>query len=347
MATKSLTVRSSADGPTVSAGYAAAVIDVAVARGADRGALLRLVCHDPADNGPDARVPFGQFKALMQGAVRLCDDPAFGLHFGAESVFRDISIVGLIAHASATMAEAFAQMNRYSRLAIEVPGHGATGRFALVRFDGELWIEDCRPDAGDFPELTEATLARFISNTRRFMPDVPFAKAACVRHARPAHAAAYDAILRVPVRFGAGRNAIAIHESWLSVPIPNANRYVFGLFSERAQALMDALLQAQTVRGRVEAAILPLLHSGDIPMPRIAALMGRSRTSLYRDLKAEGVTFDALVDALRHRMALHYLAGRRLSVGEVAYLLGFADPSSFTRAFRRWTGQSPGAGRGE
>ena len=87
------------------------------------------------------------------------------------------------------------------------------------------------------------------------------------------------------------------------------------------------------------------LHTGDFDMPRVARALGRSRTSLYRDLQADGAAFATLVDDLRRRLAMHYLAGEKLSVAEVAYLVGDADPPSFSRAFKRWTGSSPAAAR--
>jgi AraC-like DNA-binding protein len=76
-------------------------------------------------------------------------------------------------------------------------------------------------------------------------------------------------------------------------------------------------------------------------MDTIAGRMGLSRQTLFRRLKAEGVTFEQVLDELRHRLALHYLAGRKASVNETGYLVGFSDPAAFSRAFKRWTGKSP------
>jgi AraC-like DNA-binding protein len=68
-----------------------------------------------------------------------------------------------------------------------------------------------------------------------------------------------------------------------------------------------------------------------------------SRQTLFRRLKAEGTTFEAVLDELRRRSALHYLCAKQLSVNATAYLLGFSDPSAFSRAFKRWTSSSPSA----
>jgi AraC-like DNA-binding protein len=332
---------------SVSAGYAQAIIDIAVAHGADAGGVAALAGYDRAAvAGPDDRVPFSMFKALMRAAAVATGDPAFALHFGAESRFNDISIVGLITHAAATMGEAFAQMNRFARLAVEVDGHDSGDRFVIVERDGETWMEDRRRNPNDFPELTESTFARFIWNTARGFPDAPFAKFVCFTHAEPAHSADHASILGVPVRFGCDRNAIAIDPSWLSLRLPGSNRYVFGLFIDRAEALMTEMASNRTWRGKVETALLARLHSGDLGMEEIAASLGLSKTSLYRRLADEGCGFDEVLDALRHRMAVHYLGGGKLSANETAYLVGFSDPATFSRAFKRWTGNTPGSWRG-
>ena len=78
-------------------------------------------------------------------------------------------------------------------------------------------------------------------------------------------------------------------------------------------------------------------------METIAGELGLSRQTLFRRLKAEGTTFERVLDDLRHRLALHYLDGGKMSVNQTAYLVGFSDPAAFSRAFKRWTGSSPRA----
>lgn len=95
------------------------------------------------------------------------------------------------------------------------------------------------------------------------------------------------------------------------------------------------------MKGRVASLMIPVLHTGELGMDSIADKLGISRQTLYRKLKAEGVTFDGLLDELRHEMAEHYLSGRKVSVKEAAYLTGFSDASSFSRAYKRWTGRRP------
>ena len=93
-------------------------------------------------------------------------------------------------------------------------------------------------------------------------------------------------------------------------------------------------------RTEVEKRLEPLLASGEVGIERLARDLGYSRQTLYRRLKAEGITYEQLLDGLRHRLALRFLR-EGLSVKDAAYRLGFSDPAAFSRAFKRWTGTSP------
>ena len=86
---------------------------------------------------------------------------------------------------------------------------------------------------------------------------------------------------------------------------------------------------------------MPILHTGDVGLERVARSMGQSRQTTYRRLKAEGATYQQVLDSLRRRLALDYLGSGKLSVNETAYLVGFSDPAAFSRAFKRWTDRSP------
>jgi AraC-like DNA-binding protein len=328
--------------PTVSAGYAKALLAFAMSKGAPREALLsRAGLRDQDLEDQDDRVPMSRYIALMTAGRDLCAAPALALEFCEGTRFEDFSVVGLICQSADTMGEALVELNRFRRLVIEIDGLVPGERFRLTPRDDGLWLEDQRPPDA-FPELTELAFGRFICEVARHYPGTPFVKQLLVTHPAPAHAEVYERILQVPVTFGADRNAMRIDPSWLSLKIHKPNPYVFGVLSAHAAALLEELQASQTMRGRVERLIMPLLHKGDaVGKAFVARELGLSGQTLYRRLKAEGVSFEHLLDDLRHRLAVHYLDGRKVSVSETAYLVGFADASAFSRAFKRWTGASP------
>lgn len=304
--------------PTVAAGLARGLINLASTRGADPALLTRRSGLDPALlHDQDNRVPFGRYVALMREAKTMAGDPALALHYGEAVNLAEISILGLICHASATMADAFVQMNRYGRLVVEADHVGAEDRFQLRRRDGGLWLADNRQIPPDFPELVETTFALMVCGTRPFGV-TPFVQSVHVAHADPGYRAEYERVLGAPVFFGRDWNAMQIDEAWLKHPIALQPTYVFGILSAHADDLVRNLEKAGTVRGRVECLLAPALHTGETSMKRIAQAMGMSRQTLLRRLKTEGATFEQVLDGLRRKLALHYLESRKVSVNETA-----------------------------
>ncbi len=115
----------------------------------------------------------------------------------------------------------------------------------------------------------------------------------------------------------------------------------FAFLGELAEKLAQPAPQKRCFKQEVERAIEPLLGSSEVSIDRVARELGMSRQTLYRRLKAEGTTFEELLDAKRRQLAVRYLRLDRSSVKAAAYKLGFSDPAAFSRAFKRWTGISP------
>ena len=326
---------------TVAASGARALMELAVARGASRCALIERSGIDPAElEDRDNRIPFASYVALMKAGQDLCNDPALALHFG-ESV--DASEIGFTHQIGASsMAEALAVGNRYAPLSVEV-GEGNADRFVFSRIGGQLWLIDNRSNPNDFPELTESGFARMVCTMRKVVGARSMVKAVHVTHAAPEYRAEYDRIFRVPVVFGSDKNALLVDEAVLSFKPPPTPAYAAEVLKAHGEELLEKLESSKSMRGRVERLLHPRLKSGDVSMNAIASQLGVSRQTLFRKLKSEGVTFEKVLDELRHEQALHYLSARKMSVSQTAYLVGFSDPAAFSRAFKRWTGSSPRA----
>jgi AraC-like DNA-binding protein len=326
---------------TVAASAVCALMELAVSKGASRKALAersRIARSELED--PDNRVLFRKYVALMRAGQELCNDPALALHFG-EAVDVEVSIAHAVGGAE-NFVDAVAQGNRYARLGVEVEGDGTGDRFQLRRAAGQLWLIDARRNPNDFPELTESGFARMVCTMRRHLGDVPVVKAVHVTHADPGYRAEYDRIFCVPVVFGSNMNALHIDEALLSsFQFPTSPRYVTGVMRDHAEVLLQRLESSQSTRDRVENILTPLLHTGDVSMSGIAGNLCCSRQTLFRKLRLEGVTFEQVLDELRHKLALNYLEANKASVKETARLVGYSDPAAFSRAFKRWTGSSP------
>lgn len=348
--TASARIARDAVGPTMSAGYIKALLAFAAKSGADADRLAAAApFSDTALQQQDDRVALSSYVALLDAAAIQCRDPAFALKFGAGMQLSEITIVGLIGQSAATVGEAREQMNRYARLMVDDDDADCLEVHELVRDSQGVWLALRGRPYIAHPRLTEAAFARCVTGARMLLGPTldarptPFPRAIHFTHPDPGYRDEYERIFRTPITFGSDRNALLIDEAFLATPLPPSNRYVSGLLSERAETLLQDLSQSKSMRGRVESLLIPKLHTGEASLEAVAKLLGASSRTVHRRLKLEGVTFAQLLDALRHRMALHYLGDRKTSVNQTAYLVGFSDPASFSRAFKRWTGKSPSA----
>ena len=124
-------------------------------------------------------------------------------------------------------------------------------------------------------------------------------------------------------------------------PAPSRSPFLRFL-DEVAQAIdRTARPRSSAFTREVERTIEPMLASGPVRIDEVAKALGLSRQTLYRRLKMEGVTFEALLDGLRRRLAIKLIRDEGVPVKEAAWRLGFSDPAAFSRAFKRWTGRSP------
>ncbi|HHC29837.1 MAG TPA: AraC family transcriptional regulator, partial [Rhodobacterales bacterium] len=202
--------------PTMTASFAASLLDFAAQKGADRSALLTAAGLTEADlAGKDARVPMRAYHALIRAAIEATQDGALILRHASETNLGHLSVVGLILNSSGPFRAAIRQLNRYSRLIADIDMLHAPDRFELRDERGQCWIVDHFPEPNTTPTAIEDTFSRFITEFRRADPERPFALEVEVTYPRPAHAAAYTEIWRAPVRFDAPRNAIHIAPHWL------------------------------------------------------------------------------------------------------------------------------------
>ena len=124
-------------------------------------------------------------------------------------------------------------------------------------------------------------------------------------------------------------------------PFVTANEAIWDAFEPQLRRRLSDLDVSASAEERVGAALLELLPVGRATVADVASELAVSPRTLHRQLKAEGVSFQAVLNATRERLARHYLSDPGLSAAEIAFLIGYSEASSFYRAFQSWTGQTP------
>ncbi len=164
-------------------------------------------------------------------------------------------------------------------------------------------------------------------------------------HGAPPDSSEHERIFGCPVRFGAPHNRMSIDRRCWDTRATRANPAVLHVLAEHAELLLQKLPRGPDLVQRTRRAIGERLRGGDSSLAGVARELGTSARSLQRHLGEFGYSYHALADEVRAATARLYLGQSDIAVVEVAYLLGFADQSSFNRAFKRWTGRTPARSR--
>jgi AraC-like DNA-binding protein len=165
-------------------------------------------------------------------------------------------------------------------------------------------------------------------------------------HRRIPDSAKLDSYFGRTVEFGAATDEVSFAGEAARLPIINADRYLNKLVTGYCEDILSRRkLRSGVVEADVENAITTLLPNGQARIENVAHRLGVSPRTLRRKLAAEGVTFAGVLDDLRFALARRYLAEHDVSISRIAWLLGYTEVSSFSHAFRRWTGRTPRADR--
>ena len=159
-------------------------------------------------------------------------------------------------------------------------------------------------------------------------------------HAEPNCSKVYFAHFRCPVEFGAEENCLTLPMEAIDKPLPGNNPMMAQLSDQVMIEYLSHLDKSQFTQ-RVKALIIEHLPSEDIQLEKLAKLLAVSTRTLQRRLKDEETSFANLLEEIRRDLASRYILANTHSLTEISFLLGFSDESAFSRAFKRWTGQSP------
>lgn len=334
---------------TVAASWPRAFLDFAVARGADRETLMQRACIQPHDlTDPTGRIPLVRYVALMEAGIELCSEPALALRFGEQVPMEDLSIVPLIVLNGEGVDDVRARINRYAALMVDDGEDGSSESHQFVHRGGKVWIKLVSSIYARHPVVTEAAVARSVGGVRNLLKSfgghaatLRFPDAIHFTYSEPAHRKEYDLLFGVPLVFDSDMNAIGVNPVFLSMTMPKPYAAAAAMATEKAEQLLARLENSTPTRASVQNTLLRKLESGDVRMEAIARQLGLSRATLFRRLKAEGATFEGVLETVRHERALQLLNEEKCSVRQTAHQLGFSDPAAFSRAFKRWTGVSP------
>ena len=323
--------------PTIATGALKKLMNAAVARGADARDLARAadVPRETLDD-PDARAPIASLHAMWNVVLSSGVEIDFEV---ADYTPGDYGIVGFVVMNSATMSEGLDHLVRYVGLWTEDPAfqrEGASVRLAYRNAFADGPGSRAATEAGPV-EIIQG--ARLLTQRRVVPREVRFA------HPPPPYAARLDAFFGVPVRFDALDHALVFRDQDLALPLVRADAQLGAFLRGIAETALEKRGGSDSPLDAVRRIVAEELQRGVPSIDVVAARMATTERTLRRRLEESGTTFRDLLDATRAQLARSYVRDARMPLAEVAFMLGFSEPSAFHRAFKRWTSMTPAAFR--
>lgn len=306
--------------------------------GIDPRPLFRDSRIDPARfEHPGSRILFSKMDLLWKLATEVSNDPGFGIRVGSRVTPGDFFVLGHAWLASETLHGAFERLSRYVHVL-------STARSSLEIRDADdscTLIESCDTRLVQPPPV--AMDAGFAALLR--MCDFVTASPVRPRHVVlprivDGRGIDYESLFGCPVTFG-DVESWEFSKSDVETMLPGSIPEVVVAVEAIADEYLASLDEGAVAR-EVREALIRIMPSGKADQDTVAKRLYRSRSTLQRQLVAEGTSYRQILESTRKSLAEKYLKSGDYSQADVAFMLGFTDQSNFARAFRRWTGMTPG-----
>ncbi|TXS92732.1 AraC family transcriptional regulator [Parahaliea maris] len=288
---------------------------------------------------PDARLPLAATTRLWDLSVQALEDETLGLWVPCYSNQNTFHALGYAFMASSTLLEALQRVARFNAMVSDAARVELDVGENSVVLSWDLWT----PDLGPSQEAMEAILSLILRSSRKIRgKDFAPLKVSLLRK-RCADETPFREFFQAPIEFGADRYRMEFDRAELEQPLEWGNE---SLARSSDRVIEDYLKQLEmgSVATRLRNLLVRDLPGGALGHEHYARELGMSGRSLQRKLSAEGSSFNQILNETRCELACSYLGQTpRQSLTEIAFLLGFSDTSSFSRAFHRWTGVAPGA----
>jgi len=281
---------------------------------------------------PDVRVADASAADAWHLAEQITGDDSIGLHMAQSIPAGALDILEYAFRSSPTVGSGLDQLSRYVRAVID----RAAARFDIV---GDAlavtWVKPAEPHRVEFAFAMIVRMAREATGLSLAPREVQFA------HRPPETRLEHRAFFRSPVRFGASSNQLVFSRTDLALPLQSDDPALSRIVRRRLDKMLKQISRKDSIGMQVRRVLLDNLTGGELTAASIARDLALSERTLHRRLRAENTSFAEILDATRGELATSLLPEPGIGIGEIAFLLGYSEPSAFHRFFRRWTGSTP------
>lgn len=287
---------------------------------------------------PGARTPFTKMVRLWQKAVAVTGDPWFGFAAGKRAQPSDFFVLGHAWLASATLGGALGRLCRYGDV---ITTHN--GNLTLEKEGDSYALIETHDENAERPEKAalDAGAVALFGLIDAVTQDIVRPVRVLLNIAPEDESPHYDELFQCPITYGCEREVWYFDAVDIERPLPGSIPEVTEATDRISQSYIQSL-DSSAVATAVSRMLVQTLPSGRSDQETIASRLHRSRSTLQRQLSSEGTSYRDILETTRQALASRYLKEGDYSQAQIAFMIGFADQSNFARAFKRWTGVSPG-----
>ncbi len=272
----------------------------------------------------------------MLKVLELSNDPDYGLHFG-EYFCDSNDFLNVILSNSPTIGDALFNLCNYFNLSHDL----MKGRLEVKDDTAIFSLHGDAIGITDYRNFVEAHFAYQASILHRLaIIQIDLASVSFV-HPAPSDITEHERIFKTKILFGQAENKIVFDKKHLETPVKFANRELLKVALEYGEKVKNEISSATTFSGMVERVIYTHFLSQKTDIEAISRVMGMSARSIQIKLKEEGTKYQELLETVKRKHAQFLLGKTDTSILDITFLLGYADQSSFNRAFKKWTGLTP------
>jgi len=328
----------------VAGSYLQPMLEAAAARGVTAQALEQAAGLPAGTLEPlPEALPALTYGKLLDIAADLADDPHFGLHVGERVKLGTYTVYGLILLSCRDFGQAFEQTMRYEQLAHDLGRSTLEIHGALADY---TWHSNYPPRCRHLVDSVFAGI-RVFGNWLAGATLPPAELSLMHDGGDAAGHAEYLRVFGALPRFHATANVAQFEAALLAWPVPNADVSLYPVLQQHAENLLKQRAPASgaSITAQVHESIVRRLAQGQVRVASVAEELGLAPRTLQRKLADAGSSFQQVLDEARFALARDYLRQPKLSLVDIAFLLGYQEQSAFTHAFREWSGMNPGAWR--
>ena len=324
----------------VSRDYVVALLRMAESHGIAKKNMLRGTgISDRELSDRDTYVTVRQYRRLFHNASKELRDPAFGLRFGQQQHVAVHGALGFAVVNSADLEQAARVTCKY------IKTRNRLVSLTLVKEDRSavLDMEVSLPQEDElYRFLVEQSLSAFALILTSLLGTVDYA--VTFKYPEPDYGDVYLDIFKQRVSFDAEANQMRLPLDLLRRPVALSNPALIRIAEKQCEILLAKQEEEENLPQQIQALLIEI--PGHLPsQEEVASRLGISKRTLVRRLHRMGMSYVEVVKSVRQELALHYLITTNWSMEEISSMLGYESPSNFGRAFKTWTGESPGAYR--